>query len=209
MGNVFVLNLCYDVPVKLFSGELLAMAAFLAALDAPRLLDLLLRNRVAPAADEGFAFWNSKRWSVLRRVSVGVIIIAQVVEASPWRALQAPAPDPQSIAGVYDVVSLEGVEGLTRLGLTTWSARIWATTAAPLRVKLAEEPAKHHLMLAPREGEPGLTAELTWVREGDRVTFTGTWAQKPVTIVTTRRDVSKSLLMSRGFHWVNEFPFNR
>jgi hypothetical protein len=27
--------------------------------------------------------------------------------------------------------------------------------------------------------------------------------------VCTRRDPTDSLLMNRGFHWVNEYPFNR
>jgi hypothetical protein len=209
MGNVFVLNLCYDVPVKLFSGELLAMAAFLAALDTRRLLDLLLLNRTVPVADEGFAFFGVGRWAWGRRLAVAVVVVAHVMNISPFITAKAEPPDPESVEGAYDVVSLEGVEGLTRLGLTSWSARVWATNAEPLRLKLDEETAKHHVTLAPREGEPGLAADLTWTREGDRVTFTGTWREQPVTIVTTKRDLSKSLLLTRGFHWVSEFPFNR
>jgi hypothetical protein len=40
----------YDVPVKLFSFHLLLMAVFLAAPDLPRLANLLVFNRAAPAA---------------------------------------------------------------------------------------------------------------------------------------------------------------
>ncbi len=36
MANVVALNFCYDVPVKLYSCNLLLMAVFLAAGDAPR-----------------------------------------------------------------------------------------------------------------------------------------------------------------------------
>jgi uncharacterized membrane protein YphA (DoxX/SURF4 family) len=47
MSNVFMLNMCYDVPVKLFSLHLLLMAVFLAAPDMRRLMDLfVLRRRV-------------------------------------------------------------------------------------------------------------------------------------------------------------------
>lgn len=47
---VFMLNMCYDVPVKLYSLQLLAMALFLLAPDLRRLADVFLFNRrVEPA----------------------------------------------------------------------------------------------------------------------------------------------------------------
>jgi hypothetical protein len=55
LTNVVMLNFCYDVPVKLFSVHLLAMAVFLAVPDLGRLAGLLvLRRPVAPAADRPF-----------------------------------------------------------------------------------------------------------------------------------------------------------
>jgi uncharacterized membrane protein YphA (DoxX/SURF4 family) len=49
MAMVFLLNLCYDVPVKIMSFHYLAMAMILAAPDLRRLADLLLFDRaVAP-----------------------------------------------------------------------------------------------------------------------------------------------------------------
>ena len=42
--NVMVLNYCYDVPVKLYSTNLVLMAAFLAAPDFRRLLDFFVFN---------------------------------------------------------------------------------------------------------------------------------------------------------------------
>ena len=50
MTNVAMLNYCYDVPVKLYSTHLLAMAVFLLAKDAPRLLRVLLLNRATTPA---------------------------------------------------------------------------------------------------------------------------------------------------------------
>src|SRR5262249_49443515 len=45
LSNVVMLNVCYDVPVKLFSCHLLAMAALLTAPDVRRLRNLFLFNR--------------------------------------------------------------------------------------------------------------------------------------------------------------------
>lgn len=41
MANVFMLNLCYDVPVKLFSFQLLLLAIVVAAPDVPRLVAMI------------------------------------------------------------------------------------------------------------------------------------------------------------------------
>ena len=48
MANVVALNLAYNIPVKLFSTNLLLLAVYLVAPELPRLFDLLVRNRVVP-----------------------------------------------------------------------------------------------------------------------------------------------------------------
>lgn len=45
--NVVVLNFSYDVPVKLYSSHLLALALFLAAPEFRRLANVFLFNRTA------------------------------------------------------------------------------------------------------------------------------------------------------------------
>ncbi len=47
--NVVMINVSYDVPVKLYSSHLLVACLFLLALDAPRLFNFLVLNRPAPA----------------------------------------------------------------------------------------------------------------------------------------------------------------
>lgn len=53
LGNVVLLNFCYDVPVKLFSTFLLFLAAYLAWPDARRLADFFLLNKLIEPADPG------------------------------------------------------------------------------------------------------------------------------------------------------------
>src|SRR5262249_26898774 len=49
--NVAMLNFCYDVPVKLYSTNLLLMTIFLAAPDLRRLLNFFVLNQVVKTAD--------------------------------------------------------------------------------------------------------------------------------------------------------------
>jgi hypothetical protein len=48
-ANVAIMNLSYDIPVKIFSIHLFSMALFLLAFEYKRLADIFLYNRPAPA----------------------------------------------------------------------------------------------------------------------------------------------------------------
>ncbi|MGZ2870953.1 hypothetical protein, partial [Pseudomonas aeruginosa] len=49
LGNVVLLNLCYDVPVKQFALWLLLLSLVVLLPDLPRLFDLLVRGRPVSA----------------------------------------------------------------------------------------------------------------------------------------------------------------
>lgn len=106
--NVVMINLAYDVPVKLYASHLLFSCLFLLALDARRLTSFLVLNRGAPpttAYDATFARpWQ--RWgSVLVKVFILWQFLWQPLQNS-WTRYQAarkPANPGPFRAGVYDV----------------------------------------------------------------------------------------------------------
>jgi uncharacterized membrane protein YphA (DoxX/SURF4 family) len=61
MAMVFVLNMCYDVPVKIMSFHYLLMSVILLAPDLPRLADLFVFNRPVEPAAERPLFANRRR----------------------------------------------------------------------------------------------------------------------------------------------------
>jgi hypothetical protein len=69
--QIFILNMCYDVPVKLYSFHLLIMSVFLLAPDFRRLANLFLFNRGVEAARLQRLF--RRRW--LDRVALAVQIL--------------------------------------------------------------------------------------------------------------------------------------
>jgi len=106
--NVVMINLSYDVPVKIYAFHLLLACLFLLALDAPRLVRLLVLNQPVPATtayDPRFAFaWQ--RWG---SVAVKVFLLFQFLifpVKSGWErytaAKVAPAWSPFA-PGFYDV----------------------------------------------------------------------------------------------------------
>jgi len=209
LGNVVLLNFFYDVPVKLFSSSLLAMAVMLALPDAPRLWRLLISNRPAPAAERRWQFWANGPWWLARVVLMTLLIGGNLYEAGDALVAEAGAFDapPAAYEGVFDATSAEAP--FRRLGIGAWSVYVTLADGSVQRLAIEADEKKPKLTISPRAGEQGHSASLQWKREGDVVTFSGTWNGQPVEVVTRRLDLSKAVLVTRGFHWVNEFPFNR
>ena len=106
--NVVMINLAYDVPVKLYASHLLFACLFLLALDSKRLVGFLFLNRPAPnttAYDPRY----SQPWQRWASVAVKLFILYQILYEplqSSWTryqmAKQPPPPGPFA-PGVYDV----------------------------------------------------------------------------------------------------------
>jgi hypothetical protein len=81
--NVMMMNLCYDIPVKLFSIHLFVFSNFLLLSDAQRLLNFFVFNKPTQPA---FRFTMPKKWMrtaqvVLKIAFVGLFLIRPVVRA--------------------------------------------------------------------------------------------------------------------------------
>jgi hypothetical protein len=109
-ANVVMINLAYDVPVKLYASHLLFSCLFLLALDSKRLVGFLFLNRPAPATTAYDAIY-ARPWQRWASVAVKVFILYQFLWGplhSSWtryRALQRPPAAGPFAAGVYDVRS--------------------------------------------------------------------------------------------------------
>jgi hypothetical protein len=106
--NVVMINLAYDVPVKLYASHLLFACLFLLALDSKRLVGFLFLNRPAPNTT-AYDPWYSQPWQRWASVAVKIFILYQILYGplqSSWTryqmAKQPPAPGPFA-TGVYDV----------------------------------------------------------------------------------------------------------
>jgi hypothetical protein len=72
--NVLMLNLCYDIPVKLFSMTLVVMCMYLLVNEYKRIACFFLLNKVAPACTM-YHHPITKRWLRVTRVVLKVMII--------------------------------------------------------------------------------------------------------------------------------------
>lgn len=239
MANVFVLNMCYDIPVKLYSFQLLCMALMIAAPDAARLWDVFVANRPAPPADLVGPWTNP----VARRVALGVKLawVAVTVPLVVWQtwqmsAMYGPGAPTGPLDGTWEVTRFvrDGAElpprwdeparwrHLTLVDQPSWKAAIvthakgpndrWTLAIVPGDAEGAGTLELREMTQAAGSGEepPPPVAALAYRQEGaDSLRVTGTLAGAAIEADCRRLKPADFLLMNRGFHWVNEYPFNR
>ncbi|HWO23442.1 MAG TPA: hypothetical protein VNO30_32095 [Kofleriaceae bacterium] len=221
MGNVVALNFSYDVPVKLFSTQLFLIAVVLLTPHARQLISALLgsatpeippRPRRAPSIERARLAAKAMLLS-----AAALSLYQQVDQAHAWRR-----PPRHALHGIW-VVDKYVTDGVERPPLLTDAERwhklhLWGRGAAvrpmqgpvvrfealldPARRTIAAKPAGH---LEPWTYTPGAAdaergAPTTLVIDG---TFHG----RPFHAELHREP--EPLLVTRGFHWISEVPYNR
>ena len=106
--NVVMINLSYDVPVKLFASHLLFSCVFLLALDSRRLVRFLVLNESVPGT-KAYEPIFTRPWQYWGSVAVKVFIVFQILIfplKSGWARYQdanRPAVSGPFKPGFYDV----------------------------------------------------------------------------------------------------------
>jgi uncharacterized membrane protein YphA (DoxX/SURF4 family) len=223
MGHVAVLNLCYDVPVKLLSLHLVALAIILILPDVKRLTSFFLLNRAAPPADDPRLFrwrWANVAGGILGVVLLGAFLVWSLKEARDSRNRFAAA-ERSPFFGIWSVEEFS-LDGQNRPLLITDSLRwrrvifdnprfiivqLMNDSRAFYRFQLNEEAGSFELSIGRPEDAQSFT--FTFERpETDVLQIAGTLAGKKIS-ARLRRSSSEFFLTKRGFHWINEFPLNR
>lgn len=224
LTNVVLLNFSYDVPVKLFSSHLLLMAIFLILPDLRRLANLLVFNRpVEPAAIQPLFQRKWLHWGALGLRTVFVVgfttfLLYQANEGSKQYGNRAPKPPLYGVWNVEDFM----IDGQARPPLITDETR-WRRVVfgypgviaiqlmgdSRQRYRLALDAPKKSLTLTKRD-DPRWRSTISYRQPDPQLlTMDGTFDGHKIQARLRRVDESKFLLVSRGFHWINEYPFNR
>ena len=223
--HIVLLNFCYDVPVKLYSSNLVLMAIFLAAPDLRRLLNFLVLNRVGEPADLSAPRFG-RRWMRISAVVFQVLFVGCFLRSAigeVWELYKQGyiAVKRPPLYGLY------AVEIFTRNGqelpplitdATRWkevviqlpdNLGIRMMDGSPKFYKAEYDAAKNTVALS--EGaDKSHTNLLTYARpDAEHVVLQGDLGTNTLSIRLRRIDTSKFLLVNRGFHWINELPLNR
>ncbi|HEV7504052.1 MAG TPA: hypothetical protein VGS07_04005 [Thermoanaerobaculia bacterium] len=220
MSHVVALNLCYDVTVKLYSLHLLAMGVFLILPHLRRLLDLFVLNRPVEAA----AFHPPRARFRRTALVVQVVLVAaysgyqlyQSYDASKnqWGNLSTRPP----FYGIWTVEELEA-DGVARPPLLTDASR-WRRVLfeypETISVQLMDGSrsdygfilGKRRLTLTPSDKKTGRPSFAYQETQPGLLALDGTMDGRKTRLTLRREDDRSYRLISRGFHWINETPFD-
>ncbi len=220
LTNVVALNFCYDVPVKLYSANLLLMALFLMAGDLGRLLSFLVLNRpVEPADLSGARF--SKRWMrvagvVFPLLFVGWFLYSDLKESWQYYSTAVLHPKRPPLYGLYDVEEFrrggQAIPPLTS-DASRWKRVVLQTASGASVLRMDDSPSffgaeydtsNHRLTLTSQADKQKQIFQYSQP-DSDHLLLEG----EAVVVRLRKVDVSKFLLVNRGFNWINERPFNR
>ncbi|HWE28124.1 MAG TPA: hypothetical protein VHB97_08990 [Polyangia bacterium] len=217
MGNVVLLNLCYDVPVKLYATHLWLMALLLTLPESRRLVDFFVRQRaieplvVATPFARGRLRWV--RWIVKPLFIINLFCTRVYFQREAAKASRNDGPQ-GAMNGPWDIVSATSggqpvAPAWRRVTIMNKLFMVRRVDDSRVRYHLVDDGTKKQLTLTPAEDAKAPPSVVTYVRSGDHGVLDGTLDGKPLHVELKFIDTSKSLLMTRGFHWINEQPFNR
>ncbi|MVN88911.1 hypothetical protein GO986_19395 [Deinococcus sp. HMF7620] len=225
IGYVLLLNMSFDVPVKIFSIHLLMFCLILIFPYRYRLI-ALFSGRAAPAV--AFPLSTMKVGLVWLDRTIRVVLLVTLLVLVPWLSFTSTqAANGQAVthdmAGIYRVL-----EDSNPAQLQVKDDNRWTQIVLGDRLYSASEQASRmRAMVNTVSGERLLGAyllntssnQLSVALQGKNISFdyiklgqevilqgTGDNSQRRLVLV---RDTKDELLMTRGFHWISDQPFNR
>jgi hypothetical protein len=223
MGQVFVLNMCFDVPVKLYSFHYLIMSIFLVVPDLGRLINLLILGRAVPARSFPPLLGHmglDRAGVVFRTLLVLLLLYSQIGFCSQrWVQMYGGASSP--VAGRWDVVDMKiDDKAVAKNDPAQWSSidfvnkglvRVSFPNGQPKMAVYRLEWHKDESRVdwtpfAPPQTPVSVEYKLP---EPDKLELKGTFNGKPYSVTLKPAPEKQYELMNRGFHWVSEFPYNR
>jgi hypothetical protein len=224
MTQVFVLNMTYDVPVKQFSFHLILMALLLLLPERTRLLNFFVWNRATEPYEQPTLFSGRRA----QRIATGVLAFVWLWMLGcgvygtwdSWHQYGPGAPK-SPLFGIWNVQSFTE-DGKDKPLLATdaqgWRRLIFDHPGYLQIQQMDESLTGFAAVLDEHAGnitlnsrtDKSVTAKFSYSRSAPgSLSLDGTLRGRKVTIKLERMDEKKFLLESRGFHWVQDYPFNR
>jgi uncharacterized membrane protein YphA (DoxX/SURF4 family) len=223
MSNVVALNFCYDVSVKLYSLHLLAMCLFLGWSRIMKVLSVLVLNRGGQPATDVLVFarhsWN--QGFLASQVILGILLAGTSlanVRKQTTEAQNSMSALPFAGTWMVDEFKVDGATSKNSLSdVPRWTQFV---LDSPYVVVLQGDGGYRQLYHWTTDAEKK-SLVLSHADNGadvifgvdrpmaDQLTLTSKWHGHVVEAHLHHVEMPKFALLTRGFHWISEYPFNR
>jgi hypothetical protein len=232
MANVVMLNLSYDVPVKVYSAHLLLLALFLLAPEARRLADFFLLGRtasLAPLHAPPLARGWARAHLAAKALFLGAVLVPGVLQAHQAMHAWGDLAPQHPLAGAYQVTGLErdgrdvpllatdgalwqrlAIRGMRTSpeGPTQLFVRVTRMDGTMRHLTALEDAGTRTLALTDRDTREHLSLRHAAPEPGHLV-LEGTVDGHALRLRLRQRPLDSFPLLTRGFRWVSPAPFNR
>jgi hypothetical protein len=230
--HIFTLNMTYDVPVKLFSFHLILMSLVLMAPEAARLAGVIVFNRAAQPSTQPPLF--RRRTAVLVVLAIQMVYGGYLVWNNYTSARQGwttrGGGGPKSpLYGIWNIERMT-IDGQERSPLVTdygrWRRVLFQTPTGitfqrmddtfvgyPAKIDVAAKTIAvttvPNVPNAPAATN-GPTTTFTFEQpDPEHLILEGSLNGRKLRMETRLFDRNNFLLVTRGFNWIQERPFNR
>ena len=223
-AQIFILNMTYDIPVKLLSFHLMLIALFLAAPEFSRISRFFLGRAAVEPSRQPSLFRSSRanRVALWAQIVFGLWLIGNTIYGSYTEWFQYGGGAPKSaLYGIWNVDKLviDNHERSPLLGdYGRWRYLIFDYPKGLNYQRMddsfggfdAEIDTKTQTIALTKEDDKKWKGNLHYQRPTpDHLTLDGSLGPQSMHLDLTLVDHSKLMLVSRGFHWVQEYPFYR
>ncbi|KAA9357576.1 DoxX family protein [Larkinella humicola] len=227
IGNIVAINFCFDVPVKLYSSNLLLMALFILTTDGRRLMNVLWLNRPAPALDLT-PFRTSRRWRIgriiFKTLAISFVLYGQTYGGFITAKQYGDHAPKHPLYGLYQVETFAR-NGDTLAPMLTDTTR-WRQVMVggyksypTLTIRYMNDSLRNYAF----EPDTAKLQAILYARSDTAHKYRLTYQQPDtnslilagsnqidsIYIRLKKQDIRQFLLVNRGFHWINEYPMNR
>ena len=224
MVMVFTLNMTYDVPVKLLSFHLILLSLFLLAPEGRRLFTFFFSRRAVGPSTQPVLFKSlrANRWALVVQIVLALYLIGLNIYGGiqRWHTYGGARPKP-SLYGIWNVEKMY-IDGVERSALLTdygrWRRVIFDFTTFTSFQRMDDTTAgfgstindKDKTVTLTKPADTNWKASLSYDRPAqDQLILDGSMDGHKVHMQLKLFDRNKFTLVNRGFHWINEYPFQR
>jgi uncharacterized membrane protein YphA (DoxX/SURF4 family) len=223
MSNVLMLNLCYDVPRKIYSIHLVLMSLFLLLPDVRRLIDFFVLNRRTEPSPTVPLLTDKQlnRWALLLQFGIGAVMLVYCLNQAHGNAVKSATYLPPPIRGIWSVDEFVA-DGAVQPSLLTnterWQRVIFDSPDTFYFQDMDSQIGHFTLALDPKSKtftlaiptKPHWKASFTYEDPGpDSMVLDGTLNGRHLKISLHRTDLGQFLLLNRGFNMINQTLLNR
>ncbi len=222
MANVFILNMSYDIPVKLGSAHYMCMAFFILLPDIRNIACFFIWNK--PTTPVHITPYFKKRsWNIVGRVLKGIVLVGLLsiyvrngVNRLDKYGGNSPVPP---LYGIYEVQHfIRNKDTLPPLKTDTsrWDQLI-IDKDVNMIVKMDNkrklfkgktDTVNRVLKFIPfRDTVPEYS--FRYSKRDSMLLLEGVYNGDSLRVRSYRKDLNDFTLINRGFHWINEMPYAR